>query len=86
MASSEPHRIIHPIIRAIFHELWYFAATNDVDITIRHKPVHELVYADMLSCVELSKDFVDGLNQLIAKEGKEPIHITAVLTQLPVYM
>ena len=38
-----------PVIRGSIRELWWIAATHDVQLEVRHKPGAEMLAADTLS-------------------------------------
>ena len=61
-----------PLIRASIRELWYQCATNDVELTIRHRPGESMVMADALSRASLS-DRHRRRVQALMQETNDPL-------------
>ena len=47
--AIELGRADDPLIRGALHEIWYWAATRDVDIVVRHIPGQSMGVVDALS-------------------------------------
>ena len=56
MCAAGLARAEDPLIRGALRELWWIAATKDVQISIKHKPGAEMQTPDMLSRAYLDQE------------------------------
>ena len=65
VCAANSGRADDPLIRASIRELWLLCATSDVNLTIRHRPGHDMLVADALSRAALSEHHRARVRQLI---------------------
>ena len=56
VCALQSGRAREPLIQGALREIWWLAALNDIELTVRHKPGSELVTADALSRLATSAD------------------------------
>ena len=62
VCALQSGRANDPLIQACIREIWWLAATNDVELVVRHRPGAELQTADTLSriCTRSTSRFTDN--------------------------
>ena len=65
VCAANSGRAEDPLIRASIRELWLICAISDVQLTIRHRPGHDMMTADALSRAGLSAKHAARVRQLI---------------------
>ena len=54
VAAINSGKAMDPVIRGSLQELWWIAASHDVQLEVRHKPGAEMLAADTLSRAAIS--------------------------------
>ena len=76
---------MEPIIRGSLRELWWIAATHDIQLEVRHKPGAEMLAAHTLSWAALSAATTLKFEQLAQAVQEQEVQSppTALLPPFP---